>query len=127
MLNIKRVVPVCLLAIFLASCASKVITNLTPTQLPRNPSGQYLVEMKLDSTQQTLRYDSIVPHVVVGFDSYKMRPTLRMTNRWEALVPVSADKDTLLYRFKVDYEYNKFGSKPGQGSLSSGEYKLSIK
>jgi hypothetical protein len=126
MLKIKRVVPVCLLAIFLASCVSKVITNLTPTQMPRNPSGQYLVEMKLDSTQQTLRYDSITPQVVSGFNSYKMRPTLKMTNRWEALVPVPADKETLLYRFKVDYEYNKFSNKPGQGSLMSDEYKLTI-
>jgi hypothetical protein len=126
MLKIKRVVPVCLLAIFLVSCVAKVITNLTPTQMPRNPSGQYLVEMKLDSTQQTLRYDTITPQVVAGFNSYKMRPTLKMTNRWEALVPLPADKEVLLYRFKVDYEYNKFGNKPGQGSLMSEEYKLTI-
>ena len=127
MLINKRVVPVCLLAIFLVSCASKIITNLTPSQMPRNPSGQYLVEMKLDSSQQTLRYDSISPQVLAGFQTYKMRPTLKMTNRWEALVPVPADRETLLYKFKVDYEYNKFSSKPGQGSLMSGEYTLTIK
>jgi hypothetical protein len=127
MLKIKRVVPVCLLAIFIASCASKVITNLTPSQLPRNPSGQYLVEMKLDSNQQTLRSGSISPLVVVGFNTYPMRPTLRMANRWEALVPAGADQEALVYHFKVDYEYNKFGSKPGQGSLKSPEYKLAIK
>jgi len=124
---IKRVVPVCLLAIFIASCASKVITNLTPTQLPRNPTGQYLVEMKLDSTQQTLRQGSISPKVIVGFEMYPMRPTLMMTNRWEAQVPVSADQASIIYQFKVDYEYNKFGNKPGQGSLVSEQYKLTIK
>ena len=122
----KRVVPLCLAAVFIASCTTKVITNLTPSQLPRNPSGQYLVEMKLDSQQQTLRADSITPFVVVGFDSYPMRPTLKMMNRWEALVPGPASGDTLLYRFKVDYEYNKFGNKPGQGSLSSEQYTLTI-
>jgi hypothetical protein len=129
MLINKRVVPVCLLAIFLVSCVpTKTITNLTPTTMPRNPSGQYLVEMKLDSTQQSLRYDTITPHVVSGFNTYKMRPTLRMTNRWEALVPIPADKESLQYHFKVDYEYNKFGAKPGQGSLlSQEEYKLTIK
>jgi hypothetical protein len=127
MVKLKRVVPVCLLAIFIASCASKVITNLTPTQLPRNSTGQYLIEMKLDSDQQTLRSGSISPHAVVGFNSYPMRPTLRMANRWEALVPVPAGQDSIVYRFKVDYEYNKFGTKPGQGSLMSDEYKLTIK
>jgi hypothetical protein len=123
----KRVVPVCLLAIFLASCATKVITNLTPSTLPRNPSGQYLVEMKLDSTQQSLRPGSISPLVVVDFNTYPMRPTLRMTNRWEVLVPVPANQDVIVYHFKVDYEYNKFGSKPGQGSLTSEQYKLTIR
>jgi hypothetical protein len=127
MLTMKRVVPVCLLAIVIASCTSKVLTNLTPTQLPRNPSGQYLVEMKLDSKQQTLRPDSITPKVVSGFNTYPMRPTLRMTNRWEALVPVPASEEAFIYHFKVDYEYNKFGNKPGQGSLSSEQYKLTIK
>jgi hypothetical protein len=127
MLKLKRVVPVCLLAIFIASCASKLITNLTPTQLPRNATGQYLIEMKLDSTQQTLRSGSINPAVVVGFNSYPMRPTLRMANRWEALVPVPAGQDSIMYRFKVDYEYNKFSAKPGQGSLMSDEYKLTIR
>ncbi|MCI0744898.1 MAG: hypothetical protein L0Y58_05775 [Verrucomicrobia subdivision 3 bacterium] len=123
----KRVVPVSLLTIFLASCASKVITNLTPTTLPRNPTGQYLVEMKLDSTQQTLRHDSISPQVVVGMNNYAMRPTLRMSDRWEALVPIPPDKQSIMYHFKVDYEYNKFGSKRGQGSLTSDQYSLTIK
>jgi len=127
MLKIKRVVPVCLLAIFIASCASKVITNLTPTTLPRNPTGQYLIEMKLDSNQQTLRSGSVSPTVVVGFNTYPMRPTLHMASRWEAHVPVPPGQDSIAYKFKVDYEYNKFGSKPGQGSLMSDEYKLTIK
>lgn len=83
--------------------------------------------MKLDSSQQTLRHGSVSPLVVAGFQTYKMRPTLKMTNRWEALVPVPSDRDNLLYKFKVDYEYNKFGSKPGQGSIMSDEYTLTIK
>ena len=126
MRKLKAVLPWGLLALLLISCATSLITNLTPSTLPRNPSGQYLVEMKLDTTQQTLRPDSVTPHVHVGFDAYPMRPTLKMTNRWEALVPVAADKDSIIYHFKVDYEYNRFGQ-PGKGSRLSPEYKLTIK
>ena len=115
-----------MLTLLLASCTTSLITNLTPSTLPRNPSGQYLVEMKLDSSQQTLRPESIKAFVLVGFESYPMRATLKMTNRWEALVPIPADKDSIIYHFKVDYEYNKFG-KPGQGSRLSPECKLTIK
>ncbi len=114
-----------LLPVLLTGCPTATITNLTATQQPRNSTGQYPVELKLDSTQQTLRLDSITPHVVVGFDSYPMRPQLKMTNRWEALVPIPAGTNVINYHFKVDYEFNKFG-KPGQGSLRSSQYKLTI-
>ena len=126
MLINKRVVPVCLLAIFLVSCASKVITNLTPSQMPRNPSGQYLVEMKLDSSQQTLRHSSISPHFVAGFETFKMRPTHKITKRWEDIVPEPADREKLLYKFKVDYEYKKIDRQPAQGILMSQEYTQTI-
>ena len=46
---------------------------LTPSTLPRNATGQYLVEMEIDTTQQTLIPTSVTPLVVVGFDSYPMR------------------------------------------------------
>src|SRR5262245_43692625 len=126
MRKLKTVVPLSILVLVLISCTSSLLTNLTPSTLPRNPSGQYLIEMKLDTTQQTLRPQSITPYVLVEFDTYPMRPTLRMTNRWEALIPVAAGKDSVIYHFKVDYEYNRFG-KPGKGSKLSEEYKLTIK
>ena len=126
MRKLNSVLLLSLLTLLVVSCAAKVITNLTPTALPRNATGQYLVEMKLDTSQQTLRPQSVTPYVLVGFESYPMRPTLKMTNRWEALVPAGPDKDSIIYHFKVDYEYNRFG-KPGKGSLLSPDYKLTIK
>jgi len=114
------------LPLFLASCATTQITNLTPSTLPRNATGQYMVEMEVDTTQQTLIPSTVTPMVVVGFESFPMRPTKRTVNRWEGLVPIAANKDTISYHFKIDYEYKRFG-KPGKGSLMSPEYKLSIK
>jgi hypothetical protein len=108
-----------------AGCAS-VITNLTPSTLPRNPTGQYLVEMKLDTRQQTMRAETVTPLVVTGFNEYKMRPTPKMVNRWETYIPVATNENLVYYRFKVDYEYNRFGQ-PGPGSIRSEDYKLTIK
>ncbi len=122
---LKKLLVASLLVAWVAGCGTNLITNLTPTQYPRNPTGQYLVEMKLDSQQQTLRPESITPFVVVGFNEYKMRPTHKMMNRWETYIPVPADKDSVLYHYKVNYQYNRFG-KPGEGSLLSPEYKLAI-
>jgi hypothetical protein len=123
---IKKLSPILLLAIFLAGCATTNITNLTPTQYPRNPSGQYLVEMQIDSDQQTLRPDTITPWVVVGDQKYPMKQTRKTMNRWEAMIPVGADKSGIAFHYKVDYLYNKFG-KPGQGTLRSPDFPLVIK
>ena len=86
----------------------------------------YRIEYQWDTTEQTIRSDSIHPFVLIGFDSYEMQSTLKMTNRWEALVPVPPDKNVITYRFKVDYEINEFG-KIGKASKTSPEYKLYIK
>ena len=121
-----RLLPVCVLLSLLTACITHSITNLTATSAPRNPNNQYLIEYAWDTTQQSIRPISVTPHVIVGFDSYPMRPILKMTNRWEAYVPCPPDKNEIVYHFKVDYEYSRFG-KPGQASKLSPEYKLVIK
>jgi hypothetical protein len=114
-----------LLPLCLAGCASSLITNLTPTQQPRNPTGLYPIEMAWATSQQTLRGQTLKPIVVVGFDTYPMQPTLRANDRWEALVPIPAGTNAISYHFKVDYDYSKMG-KVGQGSKTSDEYRLFI-
>jgi hypothetical protein len=126
MFKYKKTLLFSLVGLLVAGCATNIITNLTPTSLPRATENQYLVEMKLDSQQQTLRIDSVQPYAMVGLNEYKMRPTHKMTNRWETYIPVAKDKDSVLYHFKVNYEYNRFG-KPGTNSMLSPEYKLIIK
>ena len=105
----KKWIGFCLLlsAVALAGCVT-TLTNLTAT------------------TQQTIKPRTIQPYVVIGFDTYEMRPTYKMTNRWEALIPIPPDKNVVTYRFKVDYEFARFG-KPGKASKASPEYKLYIK
>ncbi|MEP6663107.1 MAG: hypothetical protein ABJC04_05520 [Verrucomicrobiota bacterium] len=110
-------------ALILAGCSS--ITNLTPTQQSRNALGLYTVEAAWDSRQQSIRPDSFHPSVVVGLENYPMRRTLLLKNRWEALVPVSADKNSIYYRFKFDFDYNAI-PQPLPDSKLSREYKLEI-
>ncbi len=123
----KKWTALCLLfaALSLAGCVTTV-TNLTSTTQKRNPDNLYLIEYQWNSNEQAIRPDSIQPYVTIGFDTYEMRPTRKMNNRWEALVPVPASQSVVTYKFKVDYELNRFGP-PGKASKSSPEYKLYIK
>jgi hypothetical protein len=114
------------LALALAGCVSSTITNLTATQQPRNPTGQYLIECAWASSQATLRPETISPQVIVGFDNYPMQRVLHLTNRWQTFVPVPPGQDALRYHFKVDYEYNRFGGRGTNSLQSKQEYKLVI-
>jgi hypothetical protein len=113
------------LALVLTGCASSRITNLTATRQPRNATGMYPVEFAWDTSQQTIISGSVKPYVVIGFDFYPMRPALGISNRWETVVPVPADKNVITYHFKAEYEYRAFG-KPQKSSKLSPSYRLDI-
>lgn len=121
---LKKILPVLLAPLLLAGCTS-TFTNLTPRQQVRNSTNLYPVEVALNTRQQTLRWDSIRPQVVVGDAAYPMRPTMLMSNRWEGLVPVPAGANSVHYRYKFDFDYNAFGA-PRKDSSMSPEYTLKV-
>lgn len=124
MMKSARILPLLLVSLLLTGCRTTV-TNLTPTQIPRSSTGQYVVEAAFDTTQQSIRPSSVTPYVVVDFDAYPMRPTLGIANRYEAHIPAAADRKSINYHFKVDYRYNAMGE-PKAGSILSRGYKLRI-
>jgi hypothetical protein len=121
---LKRFLPLFCAPLLLAGC-NATLTNLTPQQQTRSTNNWYQVEVALASRQQTLRWDSIQPKIVVGKDTYEMRPTPLMTNRWEGLLPVPAAVNQIHYRYKFDYKYNAMGAPKADSALSS-EYTLKI-
>jgi hypothetical protein len=121
---LKKILPLLLVPVLMGGCAA-TFTNLTPTQQTRNSNNLYPVEVAFNSRQQSLRWDSIKPQIVVGSETYPMRPTLLMTNRWEGLVPVPADASVVQYHYKFDFLDNAFGG-PLPDSASSSQYTLRI-
>lgn len=121
---LKRFLPFLFAPLLLAGCTS-TFTNLTPVHQSRNANNLYPVEVAMTSRQQTLRWDSIKPQIVVGNDVYPMRPTNLMTNRWEGLVPVPAGTSLVHYRYKFDFDYNAMGHAKPDSALSP-EYTLRV-
>jgi uncharacterized protein YceK len=120
----KKIFCLLLLPVLLAGCTS--ITNLTPSQYTRDPSGYYRVEAEWKSNRRAIRPGSFQPLVVIGFDTFPMRPVSVVHDRWEAYIPVPADKYFVLYRYKFDYQVDAV-SKPRPDSLMSPEYTLKIR
>jgi hypothetical protein len=110
--------------ILFVGCAG-VGSNLSAQRQVRNKENLYPVEVEFDSRQQSLRWESVKAYVIVGKESYEMRKIHLMNNRWEALVPIPANVNTIAYHYKFDYLYNDFGG-PKQGSASTQTYALEI-
>ena len=121
---VKKSVPVLMLSLLFAGCASQ-LTNLTPSQQTRDTNNTYRVEVAFNSRQQTIRWQSIQPKIIVGDKSYDMRPTPFMTNRWEGLIPVPPDQNLVHYHYRFDFRYNRMGP-PGNDNAISQEYTLRI-
>ncbi|HYG22882.1 MAG TPA: hypothetical protein VEH04_08875 [Verrucomicrobiae bacterium] len=111
--------------LLLAGCTSTHFTNLTPSQQVRNPNNLYPVEVSLITRQQTLRWDSIKPYIVVNNEFIPMRPTPLMTNRWEGLVPAAPGAESVTYQYKFDYLNNAVGG-PVPNSAFSREYTFKL-
>lgn len=124
----KRFLPVVFVPLLLTGCASVTrfeTTNLTPLQQSRTTNNLYTVEVAVASRQETLRWSTIQPKIVVDHQTYPMHPTLLMTNRWEGSIPVPPGASAVKYRYKVDFDYNTFGQ-PKPDSVLSPEYTLRI-
>ena len=121
---LKKFLPLLAAPLLLAGC-NATFTNLTPHQQLRTTNNVYRVEVALASRQQSLRWDSIQPKIIVGTDSYPMRVTPLMTNRFEGLVPVPATVNLIRYHYKFDFNYNGLGGPKPDSALSS-EYSLKI-
>src|SRR5690348_13871047 len=76
---LKRILPLLCAPLLLAGC-NATFTNLTPQQQVRSTNNLYTVEVALASRQQTMRWDSIKPQIMVGSELYMMRQTPLMTN-----------------------------------------------
>jgi hypothetical protein len=111
--------------LMLTGCAT-TFTRLTPGEQPRNSNNLYPVEVVLNSSQQSLRWESIQPNVLVNGRLYPMRQVPMLQNRWEGFVPVPPGTNSVSYRFKFDYLYNSFGQPPKPNSAFSPVYKLTI-
>ena len=118
MLTLKKILPLVLLPLLLAGCGTTAIVNLTPSRLPRKDNGLYPFGVEWSSRQQSLIKDSIKAYVVIGLEQYPMQRTPLLTNRWETLVPIAGDKDSVIYRYKLDYEYQGFPARKPDSKMS---------
>ncbi len=123
MQKLLKTLPLLAILAVLTGCAT--VTNLTPSQYLRTPDNLYHFEVKLDTRQQSLRWDSIKPVVKIGDQEYPMELVRNLRNRWETQVPIAPDQKTIFYSYRFRYDYNDFNG-PSSESRDSDNYKLIV-
>jgi|GEM_PF-190926 len=125
-MKLKKFLPL-LPVLLLAGCSTTAtFTHMTPSVQVRNADNLYPVEVAFTSPQQSLRWDSLKPYVLVNGQTLPLNPVPVVKNRWEGLIPVPPTQNSVTYRFKFDYLYNSFGQNPQRDSSWSPTYTLKI-
>ena len=93
--------------LLLTGCAT-TFTRLTPLEQPRNSNNLYPVEVVFNSSQQSLRWESIQPYVLVNGALYPMRQVPMMQNRWDGFVPVPPGTNSVKLPFQIRLSLQRF-------------------
>jgi hypothetical protein len=83
------------------------------------------VEAAWQTTERTIRPETIKPSVLVGLQSYPMQPEPVVNGRWEAFVPVAADQNLVHYQFRFDFMRDEIPAQVPDNRISE-TYSLQI-
>ena len=116
MCMLKKMLLISTAALLVSGCAS--VTNLTPSQVPRDESGLYPFEMIFNTKATSVAHDSVQPYLMLGGELIPMERTPLLTHRWEVLAPIPAGKELVNYQYKVNYQWKDLGKRKENSKLS---------
>ncbi len=83
------------------------ITNMTPENVPENPSGYYDILVSIEPTGSDVIADSIKPYIVIDGQTYPMEASTRGPHIYKYEYRLPADRREARYYFQIDYELEK--------------------
>jgi hypothetical protein len=103
-----------ILLALLPGCATVALTNLTPTDLPENPSEIYTFSLRVTPKTNAVAKGSVVPHIVVDGKNFTMKPS-DLPDIYEFDYQVPPGRQEIDYYYLVDYTVQgNGGSQPGE-------------
>ncbi len=95
----------------LSGCDSVVLTNLTPSSLPENPSQIYTITLRVTPKIQTIAPGSMKATIIIDGQNYEMKKSSLADGLYEFDYQLPAGRDELAYYFLVNYETENSGSR----------------
>lgn len=96
-------------------CQTIVLTNLTPSSLPQNPSQIYTITLRVTPKSSTIPAASIKPRLIIDGQNFEMKRSAMGQNLFEFDYQVPAGREEIAYYFVVSYQVE------GNGALTPAE------
>ena len=95
---------------FLTGCHI-TLTNLTPKDVPQNPSGIYTMSVATEITDGNVSEESIEANVIIDGKKFEMEPTELAPNVFEFDYALPKGRDSARYYYEVNYTFENTSSK----------------
>lgn len=89
--------------VLLSGCESVVLTNLTPSSIPENPSQIYTVTLRVTPKIQTIVPGSTKAMIIIDGQNYMMKKSSLADGLYEFDYQLPAGRDEMAYYFLVNY------------------------
>ena len=103
---------VALSLLVLAGCQGIVLSNLTPSTLPENPSQIYTITMRVTAKSHTIVQSSITPQIIIDGQMYAMKRSGMGENLFEFDYQLPAGREEIAYYFLVKYQVENSNGAP---------------
>lgn len=98
---------------FLSGCYV-TLTNLTPSEIPQNPSGIYTLSVATEIIDGNVDPESIEANVVIDGKKYAMAPSDNAPSIFQFDYALPKERDNARYYYEVNY---RFDTQSGNGKL----------
>ena len=116
MCMLKKMLLISTAALLVSGCAS--VTNLTPSQVPRDESGLYPFEMIFNTKATSVAHDSVQTLFNAGWRADPDGAHSAFDQSLEVLAPIPAGKELVNYQYKVNYQWKDLGKRKENSKLS---------
>jgi hypothetical protein len=121
-----RLSAVLIAVLALTGCQTLMITNMTPDNLPANPSQIYTITASFEPGSRTIDPATIQPRIIIDGQSYPMSRNRAADNLWEFEYQLPPGRTSAAYYFIVSFGYKDTAPGASTQNMTSELHRLHV-
>ncbi len=91
-------------AVVLISGCGQTIKNLTPSEIPMNPSNIYTISLEVRERDAGIVNGTLKPKVVIGGETHMMKRSPLGENIWDYEYAIPSGRSNAVYYYEIEYD-----------------------